>query len=184
MPVIVYANFESFTTKIQKCENSSSLTDPYELHVPLGYSFYIVSSHPKFKHVLECYHGSNIVERFLRRPREEYEKIEQLLTHIEPMIITEEQEKEFRTVEDYYLCKQPLGTDRVWDYCRMTGLYRSAAHGEYNMKLKNRSRADCTGEKRRFCNYMVPVVFQNLRSYDGHLTMKGFKKEIFPTKYI
>ena len=52
VPVIIYADFESFTTKIQKCKNPSSSTDPYELHVPSGYSFYIVSSHPKFKPVL------------------------------------------------------------------------------------------------------------------------------------
>ena len=88
VPVIFYANFESFTTKIQKCENPSSSTDLYELHVPSGYSFCIVSSHPKFKPVLECYHGPNVVERFLSRLREEYQQIEQLLSHIESIIIT------------------------------------------------------------------------------------------------
>ena len=72
--------------KFKSAKNPSSSTDPYELHVPSGYSFYIVSSHPKFKPVLECYHGPNVVERFLRRLREEYQKIEQLLSHIEPMI--------------------------------------------------------------------------------------------------
>ena len=97
--------------------------------VPSGYSFYIVSSHPKFKPVFECYHGPNVVERFLRRLREEYQKIEQLLSHIEPMIITAQQEQEFRTAEDCYLCKKPLGADRVRDHCHMTGLYRGAAHG-------------------------------------------------------
>ena len=183
MPVIVYADFESFATKIQKCENPSSSTDPYELHVSLGYSFYIVSSHLKFKPVLECYHGPSVVERFLRRLRKEYQKIEQLLSHIEPMIITKEQEQEIRMVEDY-LCKQPLGADRVRDHCHMTGLYRGAAHGECNLKLKYRCRVDFTDEKRRFRGYMVPVVFPNLRGYDGHLIMKGFKKEIFPNECI
>ena len=31
---------------------------------------------------------------------------------------------------------------------------------------------------------MVPVVFQNLRGYVGHLIMKGFNKEIFPSENI
>ena len=62
------------------------------------------------------------MERFLRRSKENYQKIELLLSYIEPMIITKEQEKEYRTVEDCYLCKQPLEADRVWDHCHMTGL--------------------------------------------------------------
>ena len=66
----------------------------------------------------------------------------------------------------------------------MTGLYRGAAHGECNLKLKYRGRASSTDEKKRFGGYMVPVVFHNLRGYDGHLLMKGFKKEIFPNEYI
>ena len=90
VPVIIYADFESFTSKVQKCEGPSSSTDPYELHVPSGYSFYIVSSHPKFKPILECYHGPNVVEHFLRRLREEYQKIELLLSYIEPMVIRKE----------------------------------------------------------------------------------------------
>ena len=108
MPVIVYADFESFSTKIRKCENPSSSADRYVLHVLSGYSFYIVSSYPKFKPVLECYHGPNVVERFLRRLKEEYQKLEQLLPHIEPMIITAQQRQEYRMVDNCYLCKQPL----------------------------------------------------------------------------
>ena len=184
VPVIVYADFESFTTKIQKCENLNSSTDSYELHMPSGYSFYIVSSHPKFKPVLEYYHGPNVVERFLRRLREEYQKIEQLLSHIELMIIIAQQEEEFRTADDCYLCKQSLGVHRVRDHCHMTGLYRGAAHGECNLKLKYRGRASSTDKKKRFRGYIVPVVFHNLRGYDSHLIMKGFKKEIFPNEYI
>ena len=103
MPVIIYAVFESFTSKVQKRENSS--TDPYELHVPSGYSFYIDSSHAKFKPVLECYHGPNVVECFLRLLKEEYQKIEQLFSHIEPMINTKEQEKKLGAEENCYLCK-------------------------------------------------------------------------------
>ena len=143
MPVIIHADFKSLTTKIQKCENPTSSTDPYELHVLSVYLLYIVSSHPKFKPVLECYHEPNVVERFLRRLREECQKIEQLLSHDEPMNITKEHNKKFKTV-DCYLCKQPLGADRVRDHCHITGLYRGAAHGECNVKLKYRGLVCCT----------------------------------------
>ena len=61
------------------------------------------------------------------------------------MIITAQQEQEFRTADDCYLYKQPLGADRVRDHCHMTGLYRGAAHGECNLKLKYRGRASSTG---------------------------------------
>ena len=31
---------------------------------------------------------------------------------------------------------------------------------------------------------MVPIIFHNMRGYDGHLIMKGYKNEIFPHENI
>ena len=154
VPVIVYIDFESFTIKIQKYESPRSSTDPYELHVPSGYLFYIVSSHHNFKPVLKSYHGPNVVKCFLCHLGEKYQKIEQILSQIKLMITTEEQEKEFRTVENCYHCKQPLGADKVRDHYHMTGLYRGGALGECNLKLKYRGRAS----EKHFRGYMVPVI--------------------------
>ena len=100
------------------------------------------------------------------------------------MIITEEQETKFRTAENCNLCKQPLGADRVRDHCHMTGLTEASHMASLILKLKYIGRTSSTDKKRHFHSYMVPVVFHDLRGYDGHLIMKGFKKEIFPDEYI
>ncbi len=50
--------------------------------------------------------------------------------------------------------------------------YRGAAHSECNLKL--RYRFDTFNQ-----NYYIPVVCHNLKSFDGQLILKGYKKSIF-----
>ena len=42
VPVVIYADFECFTSKIQGPSNPNASTKPYELHEPSDYGFYIV----------------------------------------------------------------------------------------------------------------------------------------------
>ena len=63
--------------------------------------------------------------------------------------------------------------DRVRDHDHLTGQYRGPAHSDCNLQLQfdNAERS-----KQNFCIF---VVFHNLRRYDAHLIMKGYKKSIF-----
>ena len=48
-------------------------------------------------------------------------------TTSEPMIMTEEDKKNFRVATMCWLCNEALGEDNVRDYCHFTGKYRGAA---------------------------------------------------------
>ena len=182
VPVVIYADFECFTSKIQGPSNPNASTEPYELHEPSGYGFYIVWADNVRPLTLEVYHGTDVVDRFLRRLREEYQKIEEVLLNIVPRTATKQQEEEFAKATVCYLCERPLNGDRVIDHCHLTGLSRGVSHNHCNLQLKYKGRPSKSDDK--FEGYVVPVIFHNLRGYDSHLILKQYKRSLFPDKEI
>ena len=61
-----------------------------------------------------------------------------------------------------YYCNKALGNDKVHDHSHVTGLYRGADH-------RNLQAGKGEGSRR---GKRVPVVFHDLRGYDGHLIMQ------------
>ena len=74
------------------------------------------------------------------------------------MVFTKEDEKQFKTASDCWICGEELGNDRVRDHCHYTGSYRGAAHNTCNLKYRKPES--------------VPVFFHNLTGYDSHLFIK------------
>ena len=73
------------------------------------------------------------------------------------------------------------------DYDHLTGKYRGPAHRGCNLQLKYKGKSSTPSVVKKQWEdegYMVPVIFHNLRGYDGHLIMKGFRKCIFLVKKI
>ena len=74
-----------------------------------------------------------------------------------------------RTQETCLFCAEPLLVtnfkDSVRDHDHMTGKYRGAAHNECNFKLKLNAKT-----------VPIPVVFHNLKGYDGHLIMQALAR--------
>jgi len=74
-----------------------------------------------------------------------------------------------RTQETCLFCAEPLLVvnfkDSVRDHDHMTGKYRGAAHNECNFKLKLNAKT-----------VSIPVVFHNLKGYDGHLLMQAMAR--------
>ena len=71
--------------------------------------------------------------------------------------------------ETCLFCGDPLLVpnfkDSVRDHDHMTGRYRGAAHNECNFKLKlNHKTAP------------IPVIFHNLKGYDGHLLIQAMAR--------
>ena len=95
---------------------------------------------------------------FINRLLQEEEYISRICKTVVPMIITEEQERQFQQSRDCHICGEILGVDRVRDHDHLTGLYRGPAHNECNINYR------FTGK--------IPVVFDNLRGYDSHLIMQ------------
>ena len=71
--------------------------------------------------------------------------------------------------ETCLFCADPLLVpnfkDSVRDHDHMTGKYRGAAHNECNFKLKLNPKT-----------MPIPVIFHNLKSYDGHLLMQAMAR--------
>ena len=78
------------------------------------------------------------------------------------MKVSEVNEQNFQNATYCHICKQELGTDRVRDHCHLTGNYRGPAHNQCNLNYKFTSR--------------IPVVFHNLKNYDGHLLVRASGK--------
>ena len=71
--------------------------------------------------------------------------------------------------ETCLFCADPLLVpnfkDSVRDHDHMTGKYRGAAHNECNFKLKLNPKT-----------MPIPVIFHNLKGYDGHLLMQAMAR--------
>ena len=59
----------------------------------------------------------------------------------------------------------PNFKDSVRDHDHVTGKYRGSAHNEYNFKLKLNPKT-----------MPIPVIFHNLKGYDGHLLMQAMAR--------
>ena len=73
------------------------------------------------------------------------------------MIISEEEEHLFQQSNSCWICTKFIDNDdeKVRDHCHVTGKFRGAAHWSCNINLQLTKK--------------VPIIFQNLRSYDSRL---------------
>ena len=173
VPFVIYADFESFLCKVEGPENMNSSLHVYERHIPFGFAYLIVSSDPHRTYEPVVYRGPDTIEEFLKRLKTESDEITSILSKVIPMSLSPEEEKTFSKTEKCYLCGELLGVDRVRDHDHLTGKFRGAVHNECNLKLQFRS------SKRGMPSFYIPVIFHNLRGYDGHFILKGFKRDIF-----
>ena len=101
-----------------------------------------------------CYHNAannRYVPREIRRPKDAIDQWitmnqETCLFSADPLLV-------------------PNFKDSVRDHDHMTGKYRGAAHNECNFKLKLNPKT-----------MPIPVIFHNLKGYDGHLLMQAMAR--------
>ena len=172
-PFVIYADFESFLCKVEGPKNMDSSLHVYERHIPSGFAYLIVSSDFNRTYEPVVYRGPDVIEEFLKRLKTESDNITTILSKVVPMKLSSEEEKMFFKTENCYLCGELLGADRVRDHDHLTGKFRGAAHNECNLKLQYR------GSKHGIPSFYIPIVFHNLKGYDGHFILKGFKKNFF-----
>ena len=101
-----------------------------------------------------CYHQAaknKYAPHDIRKPKDE---IDQLIANNQ---------------ETCLFCADPLLVpnlkDSVSDHDHMTGKYRGAAHNECNFKLKLNPKTA-----------PIPVIFHNLKGYEGHLLMRAMAR--------
>ena len=142
--------------------------------MPSGFAYLIVCSEPSRTYESVVCRGENVVEEFLKRLREESDKICGELKQVKPMKLSPEEELAFQKADTCHLCGKPTGVDKVRDHEHaFNGKYRGYVHSA-NCNLQFRFR-----ENKAISNFYIPVIFHNLRGYDKHLILKSFKREVF-----
>ena len=164
-PFAIYADFESFIKPLLSCDPNPnrSYTKKYQKHKPSGFSYYIKSLYEDVKksekrtYIKTKEEEPDAEDVFVKWLEEDVKEI----ANIEPkkIIFTREDEKQFNTSSDCWICGEELGNDRVRDHCHYTGRYRGAAHNSCNLKYSKPKG--------------VPVFFHNLTGYDSHLFIKN-----------
>ena len=184
-PFIIYADFECYTTRIDTCLNNPkrSNSTAYQHHEPSGFCYVVVSSVDKFTKPAVVYRGEHAVDTFLEHLERVKEEIYNVLANPHRMIITDDEEREFAFATNCHICGESLHDDRVRDHDHMTGLYRGAAHNKCNLayhfdhilgcRIEDNGTAAVPQTTKRGIEYTIPVVFHNLRGYDGHLLISG-----------
>ena len=170
VPFVIYADFECYTTKLDTCMQNpqASNTTRYQRHDVSGFAYMVVCTAEEHTMKPVVYRGPNVIKTFYDKILAENTRIQAILNNPKPMIVTPQQQREFDEAQDCYICGEPLGVDRVRDHDHLTGNYRGAAHKACNINY----RWGYTG-RGKSRQYTVPVVFHNLRGYDGHLLMEA-----------
>ena len=93
----------------------------------------------------------------------EKEELDAKLYQIAPMKLTKEEMKLFREVTNCSICLKLLGNyKRVWERDHITSKFKGAAHRHCNLQYQQ--------------SKVIPVVFHNLKNYDGHHIMTQLEK--------
>ena len=126
------------------------------------------------------YRGENAVSHFLESLQAELIEINEVFRKPAGMIMTADDWKSFINATDCHICAEVLNHDKVRDHCHITSKCRGAAHKACNLQLRISSDGEyyCrkTEKMKKKRPTKVPVVFRNLRGYDGHLIMSALGK--------
>ena len=164
-PFAIYADFESIVKPLETCEPdpNKSYTLKYQKHEPVSFVYYIKSFNENvYKSKLRSYVKENeedpdTIDVFINWLEEDVKIISELGN--EKMIITAEEEEQFKQASNCWICGKLLNIDdRVRDHCHYTGRYRGAAHNICNLKYSKPNN--------------ISVFFHNLTGYDSHLFIK------------
>ena len=175
VPFVIYADLESYTEKIDHClpDPTTSSTTEYQRHTPSGFCYMVVSTADDYTKRPVLYRGPNVIETFFERLLQEYNSINRILSVVKPMQLSPEEQDQHQEATACFICGEPFGAERpVRDHDHVTGKYRGAAHTDCNLSYNYRR---LNKNKAHPC-YRVPVIFHNLRGYDGHMLMSAVGK--------
>ena len=168
IPLVIYADFEAITEKVQGCQpnNNKSYTEAYQKHTDCGYGYKIVCSYDdKYTKQTQIYRGEKAGNKFMEKMLEEVKYCKNIMKKEfnKPLKMTKDDEEEFQKAKECHICNKKY-TDkdiRVRDHCHISGKYRGSAHQECNLKLRIKPE-----------EIKIPVIFHNLRGYDSHFIMQ------------
>ena len=179
VPFVIYADFEAIMKKVQGCEQSEemkkdkdkrSYTEAYQTHEDCCNGYKVVCCYKKkYSKTIQTYRGKNAVNKFMEKMLEEVEYCKAVIKKRfnKPLIMTEDDEQHFKTMDGCHICGEKY-TDKdvhVRDHCHVTEKFRGSAHQECNLKLRIKPEV-----------LRIPVIFHNLCSNDGSFIMQQISK--------
>ena len=175
VPVVIYADFEAITKKVQGCKqseemgnekNKRSYTEAYQTHEDCGSAYKVICCYDdKYSKPIQTYRGENAVYKFMEKMLEEVKYCKAVIKkHSNKLLVmTEADEQHFKTMDGCHICGEKYDEKdvRVRDHYHINGKFRGSAHQECNLKLRIKPE-----------NIKIPVIFHNLHGYDSHFIMQ------------
>ena len=154
-PFIFYCDMEATLIKISGNKNK------IHNHKINSCCYYFVCSFDSTRNVLKTFEGPTCVQDMIIELYEISERCVEEMKHNEDMKLTGEDKKDFYNATHCSICSGSFKPEekKCRDHDHMTGKYRGATHQKCNINY--------------FCNRYVPVVFHNLKGYDGHFIIKA-----------
>lgn len=170
VPFVIYADFESFTERIDTCSphNEKRFINKCQSHKPSGFCYYIKSFDDSvYKSRLVQYTAyspyDDVSQKFINWLEKDIKNIYKKTKLSKKVVnMTREGQINYNDATHCHICEGELGEDKVLDHCHLTGKYRGAAHNECNLNYK--------------IPKLFPVIFHNLSGYDSHLFIKKLGK--------
>ena len=140
VPFVIYADFEAITKKVQGCKqseemenekNKRSYTEAYRTHEYCGSAYKVICCYDdKYSKPIQTYRGENAVYKFMEKMLEEVEYCKAVIKKQfnKPLVMTDNDEQRFRTMDGCHICGEKY-TDkdvRVRDHCHITGRLSSS----------------------------------------------------------
>lgn len=172
LPFVVYADFECLILSDKE-------------HEPCGAKYQIVYSCDGEESVVVrkfLYRGEGCVELMMESLKQDCDELyDEYFRNSKPLAMTPEDNRAFRESGSCHICgergfanyhenqahwakeRKPHPLSKVRDHCHVSGKFRGAAHHTCNLQYQ--------------VSKVFPVVFHNLKGYDGNLIIKRLKKE-------
>jgi len=173
-------DFESFLIPPERDDNDNDNNDiktrMIDRHEPSGFCCYRVTDLEEYRVPPTVYRGVNIMETFYDHVMSESDKINEILSKQAPMSLMTQSEKIRHKVADTCAnchCSFTHQNYKVRHHDHVTGLYLFPACNNCNLQLKPKK---CNSTTKNANSYFLPVIFHNLKNYDGHFLIKHFER--------
>ena len=93
--------------KMKKDKNRKSYTEAYQTHEDCGYGYKVVCcNRERYSKPLQTYRGENVVYKFMEKMLEEVEYCKAVIKKRfnKPLVMTEDDERRFRTMDGCHIC--------------------------------------------------------------------------------
>ena len=155
-PFVIYCDFETLNRDIATCApdpEKSSTTATKHLDV-CSFGMKRVCTDPRYTKETVVYRGPDASQYFIESLLKE-EEIKEILSHVEPLKMREEDEIAFENAVKCFICGEQMGNDKVIDHDHISGNYGGAACSVCNLQFQ-------------VCKF-IPVIFHDLRNFDSHI---------------